>query len=711
MPRLGSVRWPALSLGRMYHDIRAVGHGILNEFALIASDEQRIRNRTRGNENHHALARPEAGPETGPVARPSVPPNVTPRRTTRRDYELRVLRILEVQRFFRELADDDHPLNLPLSAEGQIDRYHILGDYRTNAFVKDLAYGRYDGYPEALRNQEYDSYYSDLRERMSSSSANAAIALGMMSDLQPLPSIALTIPPVYEPSDLPPYTATTSPPKYSARVPGNHIARDLPPCVAADCPVRQLGIEHSQGHYHHNGHVGPLTTTRGTWLPSFGRSNPPPCVWDAYNHIVLGCASYDHKNTVKAFVRYHGPIWKLTPIRPPPALVLNSDIPENMEQLFPHGTNQGAWSRIPCPQHENSTASEGFDKGRDPSIETYINSMHSYRELQVPRRRHHRYPDARTLAESTPNHLEPSQVASAATMHSTMDQIPTSEHPQPDPLSRLSQFAYQLSARHHFPADIAALIPEPLQIPSQRPSPTPGTSESPGEASRTNRSSCHQQNRERGPIVQVSPDPTLSDLARSPAATTHGLPSPDNRTPTNISSELRWPRPSERSHDRHLARRSLVHNDCTDPPSSGIGSAVSPVVSMSTASTTEGVHIRRQSFYGNVYNYNRSCTRRSSRRPLLGTPQPHLLPLRVTTAMGPVTSATSARTNQDSSRPLLPPQRAARVDAGINGAGGILGTFDWESNAEDLRTGRHHGHAADERNSWADHGFSRRWFC
>ncbi|KAI4088164.1 MAG: hypothetical protein LQ348_006540 [Seirophora lacunosa] len=138
------------------------------------------------------------------------------RRPTQRDWELQVLMTIEVTQRFRELADDAYPINQPLSAEGQAERTHILGVYRTHAFVEDLAIGEFDQDPTLLRNQEYDSYYTDLRHYVSTSSPTAALALGMRTP-QPPPSIALTIPPIYEPSDLPAYTATKLPPPYSLK--------------------------------------------------------------------------------------------------------------------------------------------------------------------------------------------------------------------------------------------------------------------------------------------------------------------------------------------------------------------------------------------------------------------------------------------------------------------------------------------------------------
>ncbi|KAI4116509.1 MAG: hypothetical protein LQ345_003088 [Seirophora villosa] len=171
------------------------------------------------------------------------------RRPTQRDWEVQVLTTMEVTQRFRDLADDAYPINQPLSAEGQAERTHILGVYRTHAFLEDLAIGEFDQDPALLRNQEYDSYYTDLRQYVSTSSPKAALALGMRTP-QPPPSIALTIPPIYEPSDLPAYTATKLPPPYSPEVLGGHGTRDVPPCVAASCPVLRLGIEHSCGLYH-----------------------------------------------------------------------------------------------------------------------------------------------------------------------------------------------------------------------------------------------------------------------------------------------------------------------------------------------------------------------------------------------------------------------------------------------------------------------------
>ncbi|KAL8966063.1 MAG: hypothetical protein Q9197_006201 [Variospora fuerteventurae] len=134
------------------------------------------------------------------------------RRPTRGDWELQALMTMEVAERFRELADDAHPINQPFSAEEQVARRHILGDYRTNDFVEDLANGMLDQDPALLRNQEYDSYYS-------------------MRTPQPSPSTALTVPPIYEPSDLPPYTSTNSPPQYSLK---NALSYDSESSIHAD---------------------------------------------------------------------------------------------------------------------------------------------------------------------------------------------------------------------------------------------------------------------------------------------------------------------------------------------------------------------------------------------------------------------------------------------------------------------------------------------
>ncbi|KAL8750679.1 MAG: hypothetical protein Q9199_006914 [Rusavskia elegans] len=156
---------------------------------------------------------------------------------------------------------------------------------------------------------KHDSYYSDLWKRISGSSAQAAAALNQRVQPHRKPRIALTIPPRYEPSDLPEYTATVSPPSYSAELPEGHLSRDVPLCTALDCPLRVYGIEHTQGLYHHNGQVGPKIHPGDNYLPSYGQSNPPPNVWNAYNLLILDINTSYQANLVKAFVRLHGRPW------------------------------------------------------------------------------------------------------------------------------------------------------------------------------------------------------------------------------------------------------------------------------------------------------------------------------------------------------------------------------------------------------------------
>lgn len=156
---------------------------------------------------------------------------------------------------------------------------------------------------------EHDSYYSDLWKRISCSSFQAAAALNQRVQPHRKPGILLTIPPRYEPSDLPAYTATVSPPSYSAELPEGHVSKDIPLCTALNCPLRVYGIEHTQGLYHHNGQVGPKIHPGHSYLPSFGQSNPPPNVWNAYNLLILDVNTDYQANLVKTFVRLHGRPW------------------------------------------------------------------------------------------------------------------------------------------------------------------------------------------------------------------------------------------------------------------------------------------------------------------------------------------------------------------------------------------------------------------
>ena len=223
------------------------------------------------------------------------------------DPELVEQRLIEVFRRIRILCDDSRFRHLTGDAWNQ--QAQFLDWYRATEFTADLAEGRYDGFSAALDNQEHDSYYSDLWERISRSSWKAARALRERIQPHKNLTIALTIPPRYEISDLPPYTATESPPDYSANVVAGHVARDVPLCTARDCPLQIHGIEHTLGLYHHDGQVGPYIPPEATYLPSFGRSNPPPHVWDAYNHLVLAVNTDSQANLVVAFIRYHSRPW------------------------------------------------------------------------------------------------------------------------------------------------------------------------------------------------------------------------------------------------------------------------------------------------------------------------------------------------------------------------------------------------------------------
>ncbi|KAL8946552.1 MAG: hypothetical protein Q9222_007069 [Ikaeria aurantiellina] len=210
-----------------------------------------------------------------------------------------LLRLLSQTAIFPDLTPSQH-----------LERNAILTDYRTSRFVTDLALGRHDGFVAAYQNQEYDSYYTDLWNRIAKCSTAAAIALGeeRLNPHEP-PAIALTIPPLYEVSDVPPYTETVLPPSYTVEVLKDHVSRDVPHCINPACPVRQLGIPHSRGLYHHEGQLGPFKRGGSTWLPTFGCSNPPPHVWDAYNHLVLGIASASQTEMVVAFITCHSRPW------------------------------------------------------------------------------------------------------------------------------------------------------------------------------------------------------------------------------------------------------------------------------------------------------------------------------------------------------------------------------------------------------------------
>ncbi|KAI4132455.1 MAG: hypothetical protein LQ338_000675 [Usnochroma carphineum] len=683
MRRLAFPRWPGLSIGRMYRDIRTLGHGVLRDLTRNAGNDERVHDRRRDDEDDYSLARPEASPR--------IPPRFSSRQPTRRDYEIMVLGALELSTRFRELADDTNPLNLALSEAGLLDRRHILGDYRTNAFLEDLADGYHDEWPEALHNQEYDSYYSDLEDRVSSASPKAAIAMGIRDNPQPCPRIALTIPPVYEPSDLPSYTATILPPEYSQEVPRNHVARDVPPCIAADCPVRRLGIkQHSCGLYHHDGQVGPVTISQGTWLPSFGRSNPPPSIWSAYNYMVLGIADSRQEEAVKAFIRYHGAPWTPKSTRPPSKLGRNADIPKDLAEFPSYGASQVRMGRIPWPPHHDVTLElghEGLKQNRgletEDFIETYVNSMHHYTHPGVPPGRHHRRSNPHIVANSTPNYSDRPQAASGANIPVTGGDAPINERLQPDPLFSQRRSCHRRSNRR-ITANSTSLVPEPLQIPRRRVPQLPRTYVPSSEASQPSQPSHHQRAGHDRSAVQVPTGPALADFAQPRVFRALAARSPNNQVPSSGSSEFPASARPERSRQQHDTYQSQETNSLQTPTWLPVVPMVSPTVSTRPAPTNMGAHIRRQPFYGHVYNLDRPSTR----RPLAGITQFDPPRLRISTAIAPVSPTTHLRTTQNSPYPWLSFHHADEMTANADRAGGILGTFDWELNDEGMHDDR-----------------------
>ena len=354
-------RWDFISTRRMFDDIRFVERSIRRRIrgtSYRAENERYDRDNGRNEDRSRTATWIHTESATlGQDRRNQAPathipiPGAATRPTNRGDDELVDLRTSELYRRLRILADDTYPWNLHLLPFDFVNRIHMLGCYRTTNFLSDLASGLHDGYTEALHNQEHDHYYSELRSYIEDVSESAASALDGLPDPHQPPLVALTIPPIYEPSDLPPYTASISPPTYSFEVPAEHVARDVPPCTAGDCPVRKLGIAHSCGLYHHEGQPGPVTFPQGTWLPSFGRSNPPQNVWDAYNFMVLGIARPHHHKKVAAFIRYHSRPWRPEYELPLPTTTQQtSNRREDMAKMLPSSQNQKKMGRIPRPQ-------------------------------------------------------------------------------------------------------------------------------------------------------------------------------------------------------------------------------------------------------------------------------------------------------------------------------------------------------------------------
>lgn len=610
----------------------------------------------RRSDSHEARTVPEAGPGN--------PPHVT--RWEDSCPALEVLQHYDRCTRVQILASDRLCRILRLSQEDELNRKLFLAAYRTGKYLRHLSEGRFDEITEAANNQEYDGYFSDLRHRLSTASTSVATALRMRSDPQPRTSMALTVPPVYEPSDLPPYTATIAPPEYSPAVANGQVTRDAPPCLAAGCPVAKLGIEHSCGQYNHNGQVGPVTTSQGGWL-SFGPSNPPPTVWNCYNRMVLGVASQLQTEIVKSFVRYHGPNARSS--RPLPSLLQSAHIPEYIEQLLPHGTNQGRMGRIPSPatRNEDPKRSENLD------VEGYMNLMHHLTHLQASPRRNHRFPQAQSMLGPEPWDPQRLPLTSGVARYPLINTADENGHLQLDQVAGRQRSRYHSSTRRIEP-DTASLVPEPLRIPHRRASILSSNNLHFAGHSRASEPSHHRAPEEQRPARRVSARPALADVARSPNTLLEVPPRPDGHPPiANMYPQTSQSHRPERRRHRH---------------------------STSTVPTNPGVHLRRQPFYGHVYSLNRQSTR----QPLADGTSPAAACSRAPVAVRPATRTASAVTRPHTPYPSLPPDHPGTVGLQANHGAGILGTFEWERNAENCDNAQLLATLAAERGSHAEEG-------
>ncbi|KAL8762640.1 MAG: hypothetical protein Q9184_001394 [Pyrenodesmia sp. 2 TL-2023] len=617
------------------------------DVASIGNTRERGHDRRTDGHSHQDRRVPDGDPRNPPRAAPW------------EDSCLALEVIQHYDRFTRVqiLANDRICQVLQLSPEDELNRQFFLASYRTSNYLTHLSEGRFDENSEAANNQEYDGYLYDLRHRISAASTSVVIALRTRNDPQPPLRMALTVPPAYEPSDLPTYTATIAPPEYSLETPRGHTSRDAPPCLAADCPVVRSGIGHSCGVYHHNGQVGPMTIPKGVRLPSFGPSNPPPEVWKSYNRMVLGIASQVQVDMIESFIRYHGPSPRSS--RPPPLLVRNADIPEYMEQLLPHGTNQGRMSRIPSPAtgNEDPVKRENSDDG------VYVDSMRHYTHLQVHPRRHYQLPRTQSLLGPEPWDPERLPIISSAARHPSNNRAAGYEHLQPDRQTGHQRNLHQPSTRR-IERGAASLVPEPLRIPRRRRASIFSSNNvrlsrdpSVSEPSHYRASERHR------PACRVSARPVLADPTRSPNALLEVPRRPDGYAPiANMYSQTTQ---SHRSQSRRPERRRNRHQN-------------------STAPNDRGVHLLRQPFYSHLYNIDRRTVRQR-----LATTRISAAPrLRVSAIIHPSasteTSTEPAPTRLHTPYPRAPPDLSDTADLHVDNGGGILGTFNWETNVENV---------------------------
>ncbi|KAL8782263.1 MAG: hypothetical protein Q9213_005537 [Squamulea squamosa] len=76
-----------------------------------------------------------------------------------------------------------------------------------------------------------------------------------------------------------------------------HGNRPVDYCIQPDCPVSPM--RHHRGRYLHNGQPAQ------SYLPTFGTSNPPPCVWQAIYQGCLYVGTQHDADLISRFIVYH----------------------------------------------------------------------------------------------------------------------------------------------------------------------------------------------------------------------------------------------------------------------------------------------------------------------------------------------------------------------------------------------------------------------
>ncbi|KAL8923274.1 MAG: hypothetical protein Q9208_004674 [Pyrenodesmia sp. 3 TL-2023] len=314
--------------------------------------------------------------------------------------------------------------------------------------------------------------------------------------------------------------------------------------------------------------------------------------------------------------------------------------------------------RVPSP----ATRIEDPVKGKEFDDEGYVNVMHRHLHSQVPPRRHHRLPQTQALLSPEPWDPERLPIISRVARHATNNRAAYNEYLQPDRRTGRQHTLHQPPTPRTEPG-AASLGLEPLRIPRRGASILRSNDVRLSRDSRTSEPSHYRAAEERHPARRVSARPVLDGLALSPNSLLEVPPRPDGYTPI---------------------ANMYPHTTQSHPPQSYRPERRRNRQSISTTPTDQGVHLLRQPFYNHLYNIDR----RSVRQRVAATTPPAAPRSRVSAIVHPSASTEPTPTRPHTPYPRPPPGHQETFDSRAYNGGGILGTFDWETNVENLENER-----------------------